>query len=98
MSTKSKLALAIIAVMKAVKNIEKTATIGSGQNAYNGVKDRDVKEVFNTEFVKNGLCILPISIEDTVKVERWAEETNWGTRQKQSVFCSVKTKYLLFIR
>ncbi len=95
MSTKSKLALAIIAVMKAVKNIEKTATIGSGQNAYNGVKDRDVKEVFNTEFVKNGLCILPISIEDTVKVERWAEETNWGTRQKQSVFCSVKTKYLL---
>ena len=37
MSTKSKLALAIIAVMKAVKNIEKTATIGSGQNSYNGV-------------------------------------------------------------
>lgn len=91
----SKLAKAIIAVMKAVKNIEKTATIGSGQNSYNGVKDRDVKEIFNEQFVKNGLCILPISIEDDVKVERWAEDTNWGTRQKQSVFCSVKTKYLL---
>ena len=91
----SKLAKAIIKVMAAVKNIEKAATIGSGQNSYNGVKDRDVKEVFNTEFVKNGLCILPIGIEDDVKVERWAEDTNWGTRQKQSVFCSVKTKYLL---
>jgi len=91
----SKLAKAIIKVMAAVKNIEKTATIGSGQNSYNGVKDRDVKEIFNEQFVKNGLCILPISIDDTVKVERWAEETNWGTRQKQSVFCSVKTKYLL---
>ncbi len=95
MSTKSKLALAIIAVMKAVKNIEKNSTVGSGQNSYNGVKDRDVKEIFNEQFSKNGLCILPISIEDTVKVERWQEETNWGPRQKQSVFCSVKTKYLL---
>lgn len=91
----SKLAKAIIKVMKAVKNIEKAATVGSGQNSYKGVKDKDVKEIFNTEFVKNGLCILPISIDDTVKVERWQEETNWGPRQKQSVFCSVKTKYLL---
>lgn len=91
----SKLAKAIIKVMAAVKNIEKTATIGSGQNSYNGVKDRDVKEIFNEQFSKNGLCILPIGIEDTVKVERWQEETNWGPRQKQSVFCSVKTKYLL---
>lgn len=91
----SKLARAIIKVMAAVKNIEKTATIGSGQNSYNGVKDRDVKEIFNEQFSKNGLCILPIGIEDTVKVERWQEETNWGPRQKQSVFCSVKTKYLL---
>jgi hypothetical protein len=91
----SKLAKAIIAVMKAVKNIEKNSTVGSGQNSYNGVKDRDVKEIFNEQFSKNGLCILPIGIEDTVKVERWQEETNWGTRQKQSVFCSVKTKYLL---
>ena len=91
----SKLAKSIIAVMKAVKNIEKNSTVGSGQNSYNGVKDRDVKEIFNEQFSKNGLCILPIGIEDTVKVERWQEETNWGTRQKQSVFCSVKTKYLL---
>lgn len=91
----SKLAKAIIAVMKAVKNIEKNSTVGSGQNSYNGVKDRDVKEIFNEQLSKNGLCILPIGIEDTVKVERWQEDTNWGTRQKQSVFCSVKTKYLL---
>ena len=44
---------------------------------------------------KHGLCILPISIEPDTKVERWVEETQWGPKQKQSIFCAVKTKYLL---
>ena len=39
----------------------------------------------------NGLCILPIDIEENTTVERWKE----GDKTKQSVFCRVKTKYLL---
>lgn len=86
---------AIIKVMAAVKGIEKNMTIGSGKNSYQGVKDKDVKLAFNEAMSKHGLCILPISIEPDTKVERWVEETQWGPRQKQSIFCAVKTKYLL---
>lgn len=90
------IAKAIIAVMKAVKGMEKNSTVGKGQNSYNGTKDQDVKEVFNDALANNGLCILPIpGMEDDVKVERWEETSQYGTKQKQSVFVSVKTKYLL---
>jgi hypothetical protein len=89
------IAKAIMEVMKAVKGMEKNSKVGSGQNSYNGTKDQDVKEVFNDALAANGLCILPISIEDEVKVDRWEETSQYGAKQKQSVFVSVKTKYLL---
>jgi len=92
----SNIAKAIIAVMKAVKGIEKNSTVGKGTNsAYQGVSDKDVKEVYSKAMAENGLCILPIGIEDDVQVSRWEEKSNYGTKQKQSIFCSVKTKYLL---
>jgi hypothetical protein len=82
---------AVIAVMKAVKGIEKNSSIGYGRNAYKGVSDKDVKEVYSKAMAANGLCILPIDIEENTTVERWKE----GDKTKQSVFCRVKTKYLL---
>ena len=82
---------AVIAVMKAVKGIEKNSSIGYGRNAYKGVSDKDVKEVYSKAMAANGLCILPIDIEEDTTVERWKE----GDKTKQSVFCRVKTKYLL---
>src|ERR1035437_4934964 len=96
METKSKIAAAIISVMKAVKGMEKNSKVGAGtQSAYNGTKDQDVKEVFNEELAKNGLCILPIGIEESTQVDRYEETNNYGTKTKQSVFTKVKTKYLL---
>lgn len=86
---------AIIKVMKAVKGMEKNSRVGTGNSAYDGTKDMDVKEVFNEQLANNGLCIIPISIEDEIKIDRWEEETNYGKKQKQSVFTTVKTKYLL---
>ena len=91
MSEKKEIAQAIIEVMKAVKGMEKNSSVGSGNYGYKGTKDQDVKEVFNTELAKNGLSILPISIEPNTTIERWEE----GGRTKQSVFTEVKTKYLL---
>ena len=38
---------AIIKVMQEVKGMEKNSRVGSGNMAYNGTKDQDVKEVFN---------------------------------------------------
>jgi hypothetical protein len=95
------LAKAIIAVMNEVKGMEKNSRVGAGGSAYNGTKDQDVKEVFNDVLVKNGLCILPIGLEDSVQIDRWEEvdpyskETPKAKKTKQSVFTKVITKYLL---
>ena len=89
------LAKAIIAVMSEVKGMEKNSNVGTGSHSYNGTKDQDVKEVFNEALAKNGLCVLPIGIEESTQVDRWEETNNYGTKQKQSVFTKVVTKYLL---
>lgn len=90
-----KLAKAVIAVMKEVKGMEKNSRVGTGGSAYNGTKDQDVKEVFNEALAKNGLCVLPIGIDEHTQIDRWEEETPYGIKQKQNVFTKVKTKYLL---
>jgi hypothetical protein len=92
------IAKAIIQVMKEVKGMEKNSNVGSGKNSYNGTKDQDVKEVFNTALEKNDLCILTIGIEEETQVDRWEGVDPWNkpdTKMYQSVFTKVKTKYLL---
>jgi len=89
------IAKAIISVMKEVKGMEKTSYVGTGKMSYKGTRDQDVKEVFNDSLSKNGLCILTIGIDENIEVSRWEEDTNNGKKQKQSVFTTVKTKYLL---
>jgi hypothetical protein len=95
------IAKAIIAVMKEVKGMEKNSKVGTGASTYNGTKDQDVKEVFNEAMAKNGLCILPIGIEEETQIDRWEEVDLYSKsipkdmKIKQSVFTKVKTKYLL---
>lgn len=89
------LAKAVIQVMTEVKGMEKNAKVGSGKNTYDGTKDKDVKQVFNEALAKHGLCILPIDIDEQTQIDRWEEETQYGIKQKQSIFTKVKTKYLL---
>ena len=95
------LAQAVIEVMKAVKGMEKNSKVGgTSKNSYDGTKDQDVKEVFNRVLAENGLCILPIGIQEETKIDRWEQEEIWngksnGMKQKQSVFTKVTTKYLL---
>lgn len=90
---------AILAVMQEVKNIDKAMTVGSGQSAYKGVADKDVKNIVGGAMAKHGLVALPISVDPTTKVERWEQDETWNgqtTRKvKQSVFTEVKTRYLL---
>ena len=98
---KKNIAKAIIKVMAAVKGMEKTSQVGSGSSSYSGTKDQDVKEVFNEQLAKNGLCIMPIDIEENTQIDRWEEVDQWSKstpkamKQKQSVFTKVKVKYLL---
>jgi hypothetical protein len=101
METKSNIAKAIIAVMKAVKGIDKTMTIGTGNNSYKGVPDQEVKKVIGDAMAANGLCMLPIDTEAKSQIDRWEEVDQYSKstpkdmKTKQSVFTEVKTKYLL---
>ena len=81
--------------MKEVRGMEKNSRVGQGGHAYNGTKDQDVKEVFNDALAKNGLIMFPKDINEETQVDRWEEETNYGKKQKQSVFCKVKVYYTL---
>lgn len=94
------LSKAILAVMKEVKGIDKTMTIGEGRNSYNGVPDQEVKKVIGEAMQKNGLCLLPISVEPKTRIDRWEQEDFYngksnGIKAKQSVFTECNTKYLL---
>ena len=82
---------AIIKVTQSVKTLEKNATVGFGRNSYDGTKMFDVMIAFNTTMSENGLSILTTDVQDDVRVERWEE----NGRTRQSIFCSVKVRYLL---
>jgi hypothetical protein len=86
---------AIIAVMKEVKGIDKTMTVGTGNSSYKGVPDQEVKKIIGAAMEKNGLCIIPVDINAKTQIDRWEESYNGQVKQKQSVFTEVTTKYLL---
>lgn len=86
---------AILAVMSEVKSIEKTMDVGTGGSSYKGVSDKVVKEILQPVMVKHGLVIVPTEVNATEKIERWDETYNGNTKQKQSIFTEVRTKYLL---
>jgi len=89
------IATAIIKVMAEVKGMEKNSKVGTGASSYDGTKDQDVKEVFNDALQRNGLCIMPIDIQETTQIDRWEQMYNGTPNQKQSVFTKVTVKYLL---
>jgi len=89
---------AIIAVMKEVKNIEKGLTVGSGKSTYKAMSDSMVRNEVKKAMTDNGLCILPISVQATVKIDRWEEADSYNggaMKTKQSAFTEAHTKYLL---
>jgi len=92
---------AVLNVMKDVKNIEKSMTIGSGANAYKGVSDKDVKRQIGESMQTHGLVLLPTGIKPTLRIDRWEEEAFYngqsqGLKQKQNVFTEVETEYMLY--
>ncbi len=89
----SNIAAAIIQVMKAVEGIEKNSTIGTGQNQYKGISDKDVKKKVGEAMANAGLCIIQTKVNPVLRVDRWQDQ---GTGyQKQQVFAEVSPEYLL---
>lgn len=87
---------AVIKVMESCKNIEKSMTVGDGKFSYKGVSDKDVKNIVGEAMRANGLIILPTKVTPIHKIDRWEETTNYGAKQKQSVFTEVITEYELY--
>ena len=85
--------------MKAVKNIDKSMTVGSGQNSYKGVADKDVKYIIGSAMAENNLTCLPIDIQPKVQIDRWEAEETYNNKtqikQKQSIFTEVIAKFLI---
>ena len=75
--SEQKLHSAIIAVTQDVKSIDKEMTIGSGNNSYKGVADKDVKQHIGQSMARNGLTCLCINLVPTIRVDRWTEEDPW---------------------
>lgn len=82
---------AVVKTISDIPNIDKNMQVGEGKYSYNGVSDKDVKDVVGKKMAENGLCILPIEINATENVERYKEYD----KQKQSTMCIANTKYLL---
>jgi hypothetical protein len=95
MESKIELTKAILKVMSEVKGVEKNLSVGTGNNSYKGVSDQDVKKIIGNAMAKNGLTIIAVEIDPTIKVDRWEHTDKWGTKMKQSVFTEVKVTYLL---
>jgi hypothetical protein len=82
--------------MQKVRGIEKSMTVGTGQNSYKGMSDADVKEKISEAMSDAGLCILTISVDPKTTTERWeATDYNGKPTIKQQIFTEVLTKYLL---
>lgn len=90
------LAKAVIAVMTEINGVAKNMTVGAGASSYKGVSDKDVRQKMRDSMIANGLSILPIGVDATVKMDRWEETDYQGKiKTKQSVFTEAVTKYLL---
>lgn len=90
---------AILAVSKEVTAIEKSMSVGTGGSSYKAVSDSLVRNTLRPEMIKQGLVILPISVDAKTRVDRWEEVDPYsktgGTKSKQSIFTEAVTKYIL---
>jgi len=87
---------AVTKVMSQVRGMEKNSKVGTGRSAYDGTKDQDVKEAFNSALSENGLVMMPVKVTPTVRVDRFeALDYNKNKIQKQSVFTEVNCEYIL---
>lgn len=92
---------AILAVSKEITAIEKSMSVGAGNSSYKAVSDSLVRNTLRPEMIKQGLVILPISVDAKTRVDRWEEidqyskETPKVMKSKQSIFTEAVTKYML---
>jgi hypothetical protein len=99
MENKTEIYKAIASVMKDVKGIDKSMTIGTGNNAYKGISDKDVKTVLGKAMNEHGLIMLPKSYDCSMQIDRWEEVDIYSKsnpkdkKTKQSVFVEVKAVY-----
>ncbi|MFK5981510.1 MAG: ERF family protein [Flavobacteriaceae bacterium] len=95
-----KLAEALNSAMTEIKGLEKDMQVGNtNYGGYKGISDYEVKKLYKPIFEKNGLMIIPTSVNAKTVITRWEEKNEYQgkitIKQKQSVFTEAETKYLL---
>lgn len=92
-STKiNELISAVVKTITEIDGVGKNMEIGEGKNKYNGVSDKDVKDKVGKKMAENGLCLLPIDVEEITDIKQWEDQYH---NQKQRVLTRVKVRYLL---
>ena len=90
---------AINNVMKEATEVAKNSRVGKGSNAYDGLKDVDVKSLIQPLMQKNNLALFPVSIDIQTEKEVWEQEETWNgstqVKRKRQFFVEVKTKYMI---
>jgi len=97
MSQSESIANIVTAIAKSaleMQNVEKNMTVGSGNNSYKGVADKDIKAMTRA-MLKNGLVMLPVDYKTDMKYETWDEAGNYGTKKKRDVFVELTATYRL---
>ena len=89
------LTAAVAKTILEIDGINKNKLVGEGKSAYKAVADADVKRVVGKAMARNGLVLLPTELNTTISVEKTVEETQWGQKNKRSVFVEANTKYIL---
>lgn len=93
------IAKAINSVMNEINWVAKNMTVGSWNNSYLWVADKDVRLAIRTSMINNWLSILPIWWKPKIQIDRWEEvdsfSKTWAMKTKQSIFTEVETEYLL---
>ena len=89
-----KLAKALISFILAAKPIAKTMEVGTGQNSYKAVSDKEVKEKLGKLLAENQLCILPIEINANETHLETDDRYNPGLK-KLSIFESGESQVLV---
>lgn len=94
------IAEAINKVMQKVNWVAKNMTVGSWNNAYKWVADKDVKQSIREAMIENWLSLLPIWWTPKIQIDRWEQEEFYQNKSqwiktKQSVFTDIETKYML---
>lgn len=92
----NKIIPALIKAMRTIDGVEKSLTVGTGNNSYKATGAKDVFGTTRKALYDNGLALLPSEYHPNMTVDQWEEESHYGKKRKQQVFVEMEAEYTLY--